>query len=177
MTQKTLQNGHATISDVRQQFLLEMDDVVSNIENGEEATKRKKPRSRRRPTRNSSDIESFAVAQLLREELRQIETRFVCLETLVREIREKTIHGSLIKDYYTTREVARIVDRSPYTVREWCRLGRVRGEKAFSGRGIDEEWRISHAELVRIQNEGLLHPKCVPMPCRLETRKAAGESA
>lgn len=60
------------------------------------------------------------------------------------------------KEYYTTQEVARLLGKRPYTVREWCRLGRVQGEKSHSGRGLDEEWRISHAELLRIQNEGLL---------------------
>ena len=57
-----------------------------------------------------------------------------------------------------TREslVAAIVERSPYSVREWCRLGRVRAEKRRCGRGTSKEWMISHEELTRIRNEGLL---------------------
>ena len=65
------------------------------------------------------------------------------------------------KESYTTSEVAGILSKRPYTVREWCRLGRVNAEKTFCGRGIDEEWRVSHEELQRIQNEGLL-----PLPRR-----------
>lgn len=62
----------------------------------------------------------------------------------------------VVKDWYTTNEVARILGRRPYTVREWCRLGRVNAARAHAGRGEVEEWRISHQELQRIQNEGLL---------------------
>ena len=60
------------------------------------------------------------------------------------------------KQYYTTAEVARLLGKKPYTVREWCRLERVHVQKIESGRGVDNEWRISYEELVRIQNEGLL---------------------
>lgn len=60
------------------------------------------------------------------------------------------------KDWYTTSEVAQILGKRPYTVREWCRLGRVTADKALSGRGLDEEWRISHDEIERIRNSGLL---------------------
>ena len=65
----------------------------------------------------------------------------------------------LPKESYTTAEAAKILQRRPYTVREWCRLGRVNAYKTESGRGIDEEWRISREELIRIQNEGLLEAR------------------
>ena len=60
------------------------------------------------------------------------------------------------KEYYTTSEAASILNRSDWTVREWCRLGRVWAEKRQCGRGLSKEWIISHDELIRIQNEGLL---------------------
>jgi hypothetical protein len=60
------------------------------------------------------------------------------------------------RDYYTTAEAAKLLGKRPFTVREWCRHGRVRCAKAPSGRGLDGEWRISRAELERIRNEGLL---------------------
>ena len=34
--------------------------------------------------------------------------------------------------------------------------GRIRGEKKGSGRGRYQSWVISHAELLRVQREGLL---------------------
>ena len=62
----------------------------------------------------------------------------------------------LKKEYYSTAEVARLLSRAEFTVREWCRLGRVWAEKRQCGRGNTKEWMISHTELERIQNEGLL---------------------
>ncbi len=54
------------------------------------------------------------------------------------------------KEFYTTDEVAELLGRSGYTVREWCRKGQVKAEKAANGRG----WLVSHAELERLRNYG-----------------------
>ena len=40
-----------------------------------------------------------------------------------------------IRDWYSTNEVAKLLGKAEFTVREWCRLGRVRAEKRGSGRG------------------------------------------
>lgn len=61
-----------------------------------------------------------------------------------------------VKEWYSTDEVAELLDRSPYSVREWARLGRVRASKRACGRGRAKEWAISHEELTRLRNEGLL---------------------
>ena len=61
-----------------------------------------------------------------------------------------------VKQWYSTAEVATILERSIYTVREWCREKRVHAEKRPCGRGSSNEWVISHEEITRIQNEGLL---------------------
>jgi hypothetical protein len=61
-----------------------------------------------------------------------------------------------VKDWYTTDEVARIVGKAEFTVREWCRMGRLRAEKRKSGRGAFPAWVVSHQELLRYQREGLL---------------------
>jgi hypothetical protein len=63
------------------------------------------------------------------------------------------------KESYTTAEAAAILGKRPFTVREWCRHGRVNADKAGCGRGDSEEWRISRTELDRIRNDGLLPPK------------------
>jgi hypothetical protein len=60
------------------------------------------------------------------------------------------------RDWYTTDEVARLVGKAEFTVRESCRHGRVRAEKRRSGRGAYPAWVISHPELLRYQREGLL---------------------
>jgi Helix-turn-helix domain len=64
-----------------------------------------------------------------------------------------------VKDFYSTDEVAEIVDKAPFTVREWARLGRIKAEKRQCGRGTSREWMISKDELDRLQNEGLLPRK------------------
>ena len=60
------------------------------------------------------------------------------------------------KEFYTTAEVAQILGKAEFTVREWCRLGRIHVEKRQSGRGRSKEWMINHIEIRRIQNKGLL---------------------
>lgn len=61
-----------------------------------------------------------------------------------------------VKDWYSTEEVAAIMGRAKFTVREWCRNGRVHCQKKNNGRGKHQSWVISHEELLRIQREGLL---------------------
>lgn len=62
----------------------------------------------------------------------------------------------VVKKYYSTSEVATILGKAEFTVREWCRNCRIRAEKRSCGRGNSKEWMISHDELERIQAEGLL---------------------
>lgn len=69
---------------------------------------------------------------------------------------EALIEARTTRDYYSTSEVAQQLGRAEFTVREWCRLGRIWAEKRASGRGASKEWMISQEELERIRNEGLL---------------------
>ncbi len=62
----------------------------------------------------------------------------------------------VVKEWYTTVEVAKAIEKAEYTVREWCRLGRIRAKKKPCGRGKGGEWLVSHNELIRLRNEGLL---------------------
>jgi hypothetical protein len=66
------------------------------------------------------------------------------------------VQRQAVKDWYTTEEVGKIIGKSGFTVREWCRLRRVHGQKKGSGRGKHQSWVIAHEELLRIQREGLL---------------------
>jgi transposase len=65
------------------------------------------------------------------------------------------------KKAYSVSEAAKILHRSPYTVREWCRLSRIHATKRPGGRGNELEWEISHEEIERFENHGLL-----PIPKR-----------
>lgn len=60
------------------------------------------------------------------------------------------------KEWYGTAELAELLGKAEFTVREWCRLGRVHAEKRACGRGRTREWMVSHAEYLRLQGEGLL---------------------
>lgn len=69
------------------------------------------------------------------------------------------LQAETVKEAYTTKELGKILKRDVYTVREWCRSGRMNARKTESGRGNEGEWRIPHAELIRYRNEGLLPQK------------------
>lgn len=81
----------------------------------------------------------------LHERLRRIE-----------ESINQLVNRKVEQDFFSVQEIAKILDKSNFTIREWCRLGRVHGEKKLSGRGRAQEWVISKQELTRIQREGLL---------------------
>jgi hypothetical protein len=66
------------------------------------------------------------------------------------------VERETIKDWYDTDEFARLVGKAEFTVREWCRLGRVNAEKRASGGGRFCAWVVSHDELLRYRREGLL---------------------
>ena len=85
-------------------------------------------------------------------EEREIIERLERIETAVTALTEQR----LVQKWYDTATAAKILGKAPYSVREWCRLGRVRAEKRACGRGGSKEWMISHEELMRIKAEGLL---------------------
>ena len=89
---------------------------------------------------------------ILDERIDELLNRLERLErTLSLLVQQRTV-----KEWYTTAEVATMLDRAEFTVREWCRLGRIEAEKRDCGRGNSQEWMISHDELLRVQNYGLL---------------------
>lgn len=60
------------------------------------------------------------------------------------------------KDSYSVDEAAALLGKASYTVREWCRLGRIRAKKLRHARGPHAEWVVSREEIARIQRDGLL---------------------
>jgi hypothetical protein len=135
----------------RQQSFLELED-----EGAERALPAKPKPARRRRQDSAAPIE---VVEALRAETAKLGERLAGIEKLLDELRAAHVSASPAKAYCTTVEAAKLLGKRPYTVREWRRLGRVRGEQAAFGRGLDEEWRISHDELARVQNEGMLRVK------------------
>src|SRR5436305_13107848 len=64
-------------------------------------------------------------------------------------------HQTNVREWYSTHEFAKAVGKAEFTIREYCRLSRLRAEKRQSGRGAYAQWVLSHAELLRYQREGL----------------------
>jgi hypothetical protein len=81
-----------------------------------------------------------------------LEERLDNIEALLTSLVER----SRIREWYTTEQFASLIAKAEFTVREWCRKGRVHAEKALGGRGSFSAWRISHDEYLRYQREGLL---------------------
>ena len=90
-----------------------------------------------------------------------LEERFGEMEVAIAEIHAAT-NKHLAKEFYLVHESAEIVNRRPFTVREWCRNGRLWAKKTPKGGDLGA-WRISHEELIRYQNEGLLPERRNPI--------------
>jgi hypothetical protein len=81
-----------------------------------------------------------------------------CLHRIVTHLENVGSAASIYssKEWYTPAEVAKLLGKKVYTVREWCRLRRINARKRNSGRGEAEEWEIPAAEVERYRNHGLL---------------------
>jgi hypothetical protein len=82
----------------------------------------------------------------------ELQTRLERIEQMLTAL----IQRQAVKEWYTTEEFARLVGKADFTVREWCRMGRIRAAKRGSGRGPFAAWVVAHDELLRYQREGLL---------------------
>jgi hypothetical protein len=81
-----------------------------------------------------------------------------------------------MQSHFSVEEFAAIVGRAPFTVREWCRLGRIRAEKSMTQCGPSSAWVISAEELDRFRREGLLPRNGGihrPLPSRRAMRRRA----
>ena len=86
------------------------------------------------------------------QEVQTLATRLDRIEESLRLLLQERV----TQKYYSTTDVAKILGKAEFTVREWCRNGRIMAEKRPCGRGNSKEWMISHDELERIQAHGLL---------------------
>jgi hypothetical protein len=84
--------------------------------------------------------------------LNRIETALATFQTMLTALLDR----ETVREWYTTEQFANLVGLAEFTVREHCRLGRLNAEKRRSGRGAYCSWVISHQELQRYQQQGLL---------------------
>ena len=75
---------------------------------------------------------------------------------LLKEMVQELVQKRTIKDFYSVEELARALGKAPWTIRNYCRLGRINALQRKCGRGRSKEWMISHEELERIRNHGFL---------------------
>lgn len=81
-----------------------------------------------------------------------VEERLDRIESMLAVLVER----QTVREWYSTEQFAKLVGKSEFTIREYCRLGRLKAEKRRSGRGAHPAWVLSHEELQRFQKEGLL---------------------
>jgi hypothetical protein len=93
----------------------------------------------------------------------KLAARLARIEQLLVELVDELRGRPAAKEFYSTTEFAKIVGRAEWTVRNWCRTGRLKAEKPAQRYKGSSEWLIAHDELVRYQNRGLLPP---PRPGR-----------
>lgn len=74
------------------------------------------------------------------------------LEGMVGEL----LRQRAVKQWFSPAEAAKLLGKAEFTVREWCRHGRVNFRKRKNGRGKYQAWVISREEVGRIEREGLL---------------------
>lgn len=127
-------------------------------EQGSRRRKNGQRRERNVHSHQAADGDVNERIESLEKSVDELASKLTRIESVLCDLHALVTNRQTIKDSYTTQEVAKILDKKAYTVREWCRLQRVNAFKAMCGRGCEEEWRITHEELLRIQNEGLLPP-------------------
>lgn len=91
-----------------------------------------------------------------------IEARLAAMEMNLVQILGRLAVPKETREWYPVEEVAAMLGKTTYTVREWCRLGRINATKRSERRGGTELWNISAAEIARYKDEGLLPLE----PCR-----------
>jgi excisionase family DNA binding protein len=85
-----------------------------------------------------------------------LEVRLSGIEAKLTQLLGSLANPKMQREWYTVDEVAELLGKRPYTVREWCREGRINATKRAEKRGGSELWSIAADEVERIRNEGLM---------------------
>jgi len=88
----------------------------------------------------------------LRERLTTVHSKLDAVQAELRSMSQVPVEP---KRWYSVEEVAALLSKRPYTVREWCRHGQINAAKKAERRGGAALWTISAEEVDRYRNEGL----------------------
>jgi hypothetical protein len=144
----------------------------------EDGAERRRPKKVKRAATESTAVardqnDNFSILQhsaIEPETLQKIWETLVDTRTKVMSLEENVLvaihrqsgvervsgHSAPPKEFYTTEEFAGVSGLLPDTITTYCRLGKLNATKTVVGRGATGEWRISHAERLRYEKEGLL---------------------
>jgi transposase len=89
----------------------------------------------------------------LRSDLRDLRAELAAFQA---ELRSRPAAPAEPRARYSVEEVAEMLGRPAYTVREWCRHGQINASKRAERRGGSALWCISADEITRYRNERLL---------------------
>jgi len=92
----------------------------------------------------------------VRASLRRLEDGQKQISDRLGEISEQSAKAQPARESYSSTEAAKLLGKRPFTVREWCRLGRIKAKKRACGQGDATAWEISQSEIERVRNHGLL---------------------
>lgn len=100
------------------------------------------------PLQVSGSPSTAEMLAVVREQLQRIESQLRLLVT--------SHERGLEKEFYTVKELALRTGRAEFTVRAWCRTGRVRATRVRGPAGMLGAFKISRDEVARMEKEGLL---------------------
>ncbi len=129
---KRMTNGHIvrTLPQERQHVISELQDDLLTGDNVNDRVPAK-PRATKAVGRQNAPlaVDTLAIAELIHDHFSALNARLEAVENLLKEAAIRSAESGVAKEYYTTKEAAVILKRRLYTVREWCRLARVRARR------------------------------------------------
>jgi hypothetical protein len=88
-----------------------------------------------------------------------LEERLEKIDEKIESLLVMLVERQQVREWLTTREFAQATGKSEFTIREYCRRGRLHAKKRQSGRGAHLEYALSRIELERYRRHGLLHAR------------------
>jgi excisionase family DNA binding protein len=98
--------------------------------------------------RGSTSSSPVSLANMPVDKITSMEAQLTEIRNLLRK--QETLARTAERKSYTVEEVAELTRFTKWTIRNACSKGRIKADKSPDG-----QWRISHEELLNIQNHGL----------------------